>query len=64
MLFRSQGHVQNVAPEFSTAVVRGTVQGYAGATPYVRWTDWPILVFSVLLTAGVWLAQRRRRYRR
>lgn len=57
----TQGRVQNVAPEFSTAVVRGTVQGHAGATPYVRWTDVPVLVLAVLLTAGVWLTQTRRR---
>ena len=57
-----QGRVQDVAPEFSTAVLRGTVQGYAGATPYVRWTDMPVLILAVLLTAGVWLVQGR--YRR
>ena len=56
-----QGRVQHVAPEFSTAVVRGTVQGYAGATPYVRWADMPVLILAVLLTAGAWLTQIRRR---
>ena len=59
-----QGRVQNVAPEFSTAVVQGTVQGYAGATPYVRWNDLPVLMLAALLTAGGWLAQRHRRRRR
>jgi apolipoprotein N-acyltransferase len=54
------GMVQSVAPEFTAAVVRGTVQGHAGATPYVRWNDLPVILGSILLVAGVWLIQRRR----
>jgi apolipoprotein N-acyltransferase len=54
------GIVKDVAPEFTTAVVRGEVQGYAGATPYVRWNDLPVIIGALLLVAGVWLVQRRR----
>jgi apolipoprotein N-acyltransferase len=54
------GIVKGVAPEFTTAVVRGEVQGYAGATPYVRWNDLPVIIGALLLVAGAWLFQRRR----
>ncbi len=50
-----RGRVQEVAPEFATAVVTGTVQGYAGATPYVRWGNAPIVALALLLLlAGGW----------
>ena len=55
-----QGRVQAAAPEFTAAVVRGTVQGYAGATPYVRWNDRPVLLGALLLVAGAWWMRRRR----
>ncbi len=54
-----RGKVQQAAPEFATAAVTGRVQGYAGATPYVRWGNAPIVVLSLLLAlAGGWLALR------
>ena len=53
------GKVLNVAPEFTTAVVSGAVQGYAGVTPYVRWGNAPIIVLAfTLLLGGGWLARR------
>ena len=54
------GRVQAVAPEFTEAVLRGDVQGYAGITPFVRWRDTPVIVLALLLVAGVWLHRRRR----
>ena len=52
------GKVRSVAPEFTAAVVSGEVQGYAGATPYVRWGNAPISVLALLLLAGGWLGLR------
>jgi apolipoprotein N-acyltransferase len=53
------GKVQKVAPEFTTAMVTGEAQGYAGATPYVRWSNAPIIALSLLLAlAGGWLGLR------
>ena len=56
-----QGRVQSVAPEFTATVVRGEVRGYAGVTPYVRWTDWLVIILALLLVAGVWLRRFLRR---
>lgn len=53
------GKVRKVAPEFTTATVTGEAQGYAGATPYVRWSNGPIIALSLLLAlAGGWLGLR------
>ena len=55
---KAGGKVQNVAPEFSAAVVSGEVYGYTGATPYVRWGDVPVVVLAMLLAlGGGWLAR-------
>jgi apolipoprotein N-acyltransferase len=56
----AQGRVQSVAPEFSAAVVRGDVQGYAGATPYVRWRDAPVIAGALALLAYAGLRRLRR----
>ena len=54
-----RGNVRQIAPEYTAAVVSGDVQGYAGATPYVRWGDAPIIVLALLLAlTGGWLARR------
>lgn len=37
-----------------------SVQGYAGATPYVRWGDWPALAACLLALAVVALLRRSR----
>jgi len=53
------GRVRNVAPEFTESIVTGVVQGRAGATPYVRWGNAPIVALALLLAlAGGWLALR------
>ncbi|HZV98128.1 MAG TPA: apolipoprotein N-acyltransferase [Methylophilaceae bacterium] len=42
-----QGNVLKQAPHFTTTVLEGKVQGYSGATPYVRLGNWPIIGFCV-----------------
>ena len=48
-----RGKVLKAAPEFTAAAVNGSVQGYAGATPYVRWGNAPIIVAALVLALGV-----------
>ena len=36
------------APHFTQTVLKGEAQGYEGATPYVRFGNWPVIIFSVL----------------
>jgi apolipoprotein N-acyltransferase len=49
-----RGRVRQAAPEFATAVVSGEVQGYAGATPYVRGGNVSIVMLALAaLLAGI-----------
>jgi apolipoprotein N-acyltransferase len=41
------GSMQAQSPQFEQAVLRGTVVPRQGATPYVRFGDWPVLVIAV-----------------
>jgi apolipoprotein N-acyltransferase len=54
-----QGRLEEVAPEFTLFMLTRSVQGYAGATPYVRWGNAPVLGLSVVLVlAGFALGRR------
>ncbi|UEX78774.1 apolipoprotein N-acyltransferase [Sediminicurvatus halobius] len=61
-LIDHRGRLRTVGPLFEQAVVTGTVQPHQGATPYVRWGDWPVVgvVAAGLLVVGP-LAGRRRK---
>ncbi len=48
------GQVKGVIEPFTRAALRGEVQAYIGATPYVRWGNWPIIVIALLLIALFW----------
>ena len=43
------GQVLGVLPAYTRAALRGEVRGYAGATPYVRFGNWPIITLSALI---------------
>jgi len=52
-----QGHLLAHLPPFTAGSLTGTIQGYAGSTPYARWGNAPVLaVWGVL---GVGLLMRR-----
>jgi len=53
-----RGNIVEVAPQFTTASVRATVQGYAGATPYVRWGNGAILASCVVMLLAAALYAR------
>jgi apolipoprotein N-acyltransferase len=49
-----KGRVVSSLPEFEAATLEGTVQGYAGVTPYARWGNLPVLLWIAvaLIVAG------------
>lgn len=57
-LIDHRGRLIATSPQFETAILRGAVQPRSGATPYVRWGDWPVvsatvaLMLLMLATAG------------
>ena len=53
----ADGEVQAVLPPFTRDALVGEVRGYTGATPYVRWGNWPMVIFALLLVAAC--ARRR-----
>lgn len=57
-----RGEVLAAAPEFEIATVTYAVQGYGGATPYVRWGNYTMLALcAVLIAVGGWLGHRAAR---
>jgi apolipoprotein N-acyltransferase len=57
-----RGNVLAAAPEFEIATVTYAVQGYGGATPYVRWGNYAVLALCVALIAvAAWRARRTAR---
>lgn len=48
-----QGFVLTHAPHFTKTTLQGQAQGYAGATPYVRWGNWPFILFCFSAIAFV-----------
>lgn len=55
-----KGRVLKRGPLFQRAVVTGQVQPRTGATPYVIWTDYPVVIAVVLGLIGVALWPRYR----
>lgn len=45
----TRGTIQSVLPPFTRGALRGEVVGYAGATPFVRWGNWPAITLSFLV---------------
>lgn len=61
-IINQKGRVVSSLPEFTQGILRGQAQGFSGATPYVRWGNWPV-VLSTLAVLGWfgWQAVRRSR---
>ena len=51
-----KGYIVKHSPQFKTYVLSGEVQPRSGATLYVQWGNWPVILFEffVLGMVGVW----------
>ena len=58
-MINPQGKIIAHLPHFSRAILNVDAQGYTGATPYVRWGNWPLII--LLLIAAVWLLIKPRK---
>ncbi len=47
------GQIRERGPQFETVVLRGEIEPRSGATPYVRWGNWPVVIVAVLIVLGV-----------
>lgn len=48
-LIDARGNIVAQAPQFEAATLRGSVQLFAGRTPWSRWGDWPLLALCGLI---------------
>ena len=55
-----KGRMLASLPLFTTGSLTGSIQGYAGSTPYVRWGNAPVLVLWGMIGAGLLLTGFRR----
>ena len=53
-----KGYVVKRSPQFETYVLSGEVQPRSGATLYVRWGNWPVILLGFLVLVIVWLRYR------
>jgi len=53
------GRVLARLAQFTEGRLEVSAQGYAGATPYARYADWPVVIASLLVLAGALLVARR-----
>ena len=54
-----RGRVLSTVPQFDAAVLRQTVHGYTGATPYARTGNYGVLILVLLVLAASYAAKRR-----
>jgi len=47
------GRVKAALPSFIRATLHGEVQGFQGSTPYVRWGNWPVVIFALTIVLFV-----------
>ncbi|MCB1857545.1 MAG: apolipoprotein N-acyltransferase [Gammaproteobacteria bacterium] len=53
------GSLASVSPAFERHVLSGEIRPMQGATPYVRWGNWAVIVFAVMLLSAVMYSRRR-----
>jgi apolipoprotein N-acyltransferase len=57
----ARGEVAAQLPYLTAGALNGQVQGYEGATPFIRYGNWPpLLLAGVLLLAALFFRRRHR----
>jgi apolipoprotein N-acyltransferase len=54
------GKIMQQLPQHREAVLTGMAQGYAGATPYVRWSNYAVMLLIAGMLVYVWATHERR----
>lgn len=58
-IVNAKGRVESSAPQFGEQVLSGTVVPRTGLTPYVKWGNYPIVIFTLLLVILSQYGRRR-----
>jgi apolipoprotein N-acyltransferase len=54
------GNLVETGPQFEMALLSQTIQGFTGATPYVRYGNYPVIALAFAMLTGVGIMGRRR----
>jgi len=54
-----QGRVLAEAEHFTATALTGQAQGYSGATPYVKWGNWPAILLAALALGLLWVREKQ-----
>ncbi len=49
-----EGNILATVPQFTTIILNGNVQGYAGTTPFIRYGNWPIISLLFITLILLW----------
>lgn len=61
-LVNHKGEIVSRSRQFDSQVVTGNVQPRAGATPYVRWGNYPVIVILILVFVALLLINRSQKH--
>jgi apolipoprotein N-acyltransferase len=53
------GYVVEEAPHFTTTTLTGKAQGFYGSTPYIKFGNWPFLIFCAAVLALLWVLKKK-----
>ena len=53
-IISKEGDVLATVPQFSTIILKGLAQGYAGKTPFIRYGNWPIISLLFITLILLW----------
>jgi apolipoprotein N-acyltransferase len=58
-IINPRGKLLAHAPHDEETILTGQAQGYQGTTPYVRFGNWPFIIFAFIVIALLWLRKNK-----
>ncbi|MFL0795904.1 MAG: apolipoprotein N-acyltransferase [Cellvibrionaceae bacterium] len=53
------GTLQSIGPQFETAVIKGSITPREGATPFMLWGSWPVVILALIVLIVGWRRESR-----
>lgn len=57
-IINPDGSIQSQGPQFTTTVIQGKIQSMTGATPFMSWGSWPVVLLAMI---GLMYCYRQRK---
>lgn len=58
-IINRDGMILAALPQFETAILNGSAQGYTGSTPFVRWGNWAIISLLFIALILLWAVKKK-----